>query len=768
MRLWVSLLVYILGVSLAYGGMLGQSRDSNYNLAAGSGGSGPALAFVQVGPSCTPTGTTGGASPTCTFGSATGVGDAVIVAIGWNDGTSVVTSVTDSQGDCGSGFAVAGSPGTGNGLSQAIYYCLNIHGGADTVTVHFSVPPNYPDIMMAEYAGVLGFDVAGAIGTAASGTTATGGSYTTNYANELLIGTGTTGAGGFNAPGSGYASRLISSPDGDILEDQIVSSTGTYTPTASLVSGTWIFQGAAFHGNPSGGSGSVAFTALHTYFISSSGNDSTGNGTQGNPYATPNHATVCGDVWIGLNGTYSSNGINITQTPSNCPSTSGGIDGTGGIYFAVLLCQTPFACIVNLNSGTTYGPAAVEISGSNWAVEGWNTSATGTVSGGAQNGGYCFGPNETNNHAVYIAFINNFAHDCGRAYSTINNNGSDGADYEAYVGNFSWRGNRVHPYDSGAFITGAEQPITPGADSSGIHSITNGNFALYNTLLATEPGNTDMEAYNFDSMNIFPGTVGKVVYKNNVAVATSWAGFMMTVTGSPNNGSNYDLELTQNTFYGNMRCTAWNPGTTGEITWGSWSTVTMTVNIYNNIAQTNTAVAGNYDSLGCSGSGNDALAYYAIGPDSPGTVTVGGSGQQNIFFSGLLSSCPTNNCDGGYNAGYVTGASGGLGTNTYTNPSFTNTPDLINNHLGLPTCLGFTDIAACMGWSYGTQTASSLSVIADLTPTAGGVSGKGYQPPRACAPDPLWPSWLKGIVYLAWDGANLTEQPGLVNKPCLM
>jgi hypothetical protein len=73
-----------------------------------------------------------------------------------------------------------------------------------------------------------------------------------------------------------------------------------------------------------------------------------------------------------------------------------------------------------------------------------------------------------------------------------------------------------------------------------------------------------------------------------------------------------------------------------------------------------------------------------------------------------------------------------------------------------------------MGWNYSTQTATANSVIYDLTPTAGGTSGKGYQPPGACAADSLYPTWLKGVVYLQWNGSTLTENAGLVNKPCGM
>ena len=106
------------------------------------------------------------------------------------------------------------------------------------------------------------------------------------------------------------------------------------------------------------------------------------------------------------------------------------------------------------------------------------------------------------------------------------------------------------------------------------------------------------------------------------------------------------------------------------------------------------------------------------------------------------------------------------GTNTYEDPSFTNTTDLLANWVGTPNCSSHTNTPACAGWNYATQSAASLTIIGDLTPRAAGTSGKGYQPPAPCAANADYPTWLKGIVYLQWNGASLTENTGLVNKPC--
>jgi hypothetical protein len=107
--------------------------------------------------------------------------------------------------------------------------------------------------------------------------------------------------------------------------------------------------------------------------------------------------------------------------------------------------------------------------------------------------------------------------------------------------------------------------------------------------------------------------------------------------------------------------------------------------------------------------------------------------------------------------------------NTYANPNFTNTADLMTNRIGVPNCKGYTNTTACMGWNAATGNLTTPSVISDLTPTATGTSRKGFQrPTTTCAANSDYPTWLKGIVYLHWNGSSLTENSDLVTKPCGM
>src|SRR5277367_777400 len=88
--------------------------------------------------------------------------------------------------------------------------------------------------------------------------------------------------------------------------------------------------------SPAGG-GDAPFTALHTYYISPTGSDGSNGTSVATAWATPNHKVVCGDVIIAAPGAYNSNsfdslshGSSLYGTVANCPSKSGGIDGTGG------------------------------------------------------------------------------------------------------------------------------------------------------------------------------------------------------------------------------------------------------------------------------------------------------------------------------------------------------------------------------------------------------------------------------------------------------
>jgi hypothetical protein len=126
-------------------------------------------AFVQVN-AATPQ--TNQSTVSVSYTSAQVAGDTNILAIGWNNTTSNITSVTDSAGNT---YQLAVPTARGSGIRQAIYYGKNIKAaavGTNTVTVSASTP--FVDIRALEYSGldpVNPFDVG--TSTSGSGTSAT-------------------------------------------------------------------------------------------------------------------------------------------------------------------------------------------------------------------------------------------------------------------------------------------------------------------------------------------------------------------------------------------------------------------------------------------------------------------------------------------------------------------------------------------------------------------------------------------------------------------
>jgi copper(I)-binding protein len=181
------------------------------------------------------------------FTGAQAAGDMNVVVVGWNDSTATVSGVVDSSGNV---YTLAAAPVVVSGFAtQAIYYAPNIvaaAAGANIVTVTFSTPAVFPDIRVLEYHGAAltnTVDVtAGASGNSASSSS---GPVTTTNAGDLIFGANLV-AGTTTGAGTGFTSRLLTNPDADIAEDQMVTAIGSYTATAPVTSGQWIMQVVAF------------------------------------------------------------------------------------------------------------------------------------------------------------------------------------------------------------------------------------------------------------------------------------------------------------------------------------------------------------------------------------------------------------------------------------------------------------------------------------------------------------------------------------------
>ena len=112
-----------------------------------STGGGP-ITFVQV-KAATPSAPS--ASVAVTYPLAQTAGNLNLVAVGWNDTTSTVNTISDTHGNT---YTLAVGPTTGTGMRQSIYYARNIAGGSNTVTVTFNQAATFVDVRVLEYSGL--------------------------------------------------------------------------------------------------------------------------------------------------------------------------------------------------------------------------------------------------------------------------------------------------------------------------------------------------------------------------------------------------------------------------------------------------------------------------------------------------------------------------------------------------------------------------------------------------------------------------------------
>ena len=250
----------------------------------------PQITYVQ-GNSANPQ--TSQTTVTVAYTLAQTTGDLNVVVVGWNDSTATVKSVTDTKGNT---YAVAPAPVVQTGIAtQTIYYAKNIvaaAAGANTVTVTFSTAAVFADIRIGEYSGLdpaNPLDVA--VGSQGNSTTSSSGPVTTTNANDLLVGanlvqTTTNGAG------AGFTSRMITNPDGDILEDRVVTATGSYSATAPISSGQWVMQIVAFRAAGSGPPPPISVSVSPT-----TASVPTGYGTQAFTATVQNDVQSQGVIW---------------------------------------------------------------------------------------------------------------------------------------------------------------------------------------------------------------------------------------------------------------------------------------------------------------------------------------------------------------------------------------------------------------------------------------------------------------------------------------
>jgi len=301
-----------------------------------------------------------------TYTAAQVAGDLNVVVVGWNDSKAVVSAVTDSKGNT---YARAVGPTVQSGYaSQSIYYAKNIAtaaAGTNSVTVTFASAATSADIRILEYSGADPNNPVD-VTAASTGSSATSSSVavTTTNATDLLVGANLV-QGSTTGPGSGFTKRLMTTPDGDIAEDRMLTAAGSYSASAPVSpSGAWIMQMVAFR-TPSGGTVPPAVSSV------SPNSGSTAGGTA----VTITGTNFAAGATVTFGGTATTNviAVNSTTITATTPAGSAGavtvtvtVSGqsgslTSGFTYVTSLAGSPTVAGVSPNSGSTAGGTAVTI-----------------------------------------------------------------------------------------------------------------------------------------------------------------------------------------------------------------------------------------------------------------------------------------------------------------------------------------------------------------------------------------------------------------------
>jgi chitodextrinase len=182
-----------------------------------------------------------GSSVSVAFNTSTSAGNTIVAYVIWSNSGSV--ALADSRGNT---FSSVSAPIIwGSGFSAQVFYATGITGGADAVTAAFrNAVSNFGVIYIHEYSGI---STSNPVDFTASATGSSpflnSGSINTPGANYLIFGAGVS-ENTVTAAGTDFIARSLAF--GNITEDRIAGSPGTYSATALHNALIWAMQVVAF------------------------------------------------------------------------------------------------------------------------------------------------------------------------------------------------------------------------------------------------------------------------------------------------------------------------------------------------------------------------------------------------------------------------------------------------------------------------------------------------------------------------------------------
>ncbi len=316
------------------------------------------------------------------FPANTTAGDLILVAVDYSSNVTS-SSVSDSQGNV---FTPVGnqlsSPG---GALSRVYYAKNIKGGADTVTVTLSANSSFLELYLSEYSGVDPTNPIDAqVGASGSAGAVSSGTAVTSVAGDIIYGYCLGDAA--CTVGSGFTAR--STLNGNLLEDKVAGSAGSYAATGSANNG-WTMQmvalkpasaiGASQSPTPTGTGTGNAVAAVSPSSLTF-GNEPVGIASSSQAITLNNTGSAALSIAsIGFTG---ANPTDFTEINTCGPSVAAGGNCTIAILFTPTATGTRAASL-SITDNATGSPQTVSLSGTGThdVILTWTASATSGVTG---------------------------------------------------------------------------------------------------------------------------------------------------------------------------------------------------------------------------------------------------------------------------------------------------------------------------------------------------------------------------------------------------
>jgi O-glycosyl hydrolase len=487
---------------------------------------------------------------TLPFASNVTSGNFISVVVSSTSATEVYT-VTDSLGNTYH-QAVQQSQSTG-GTTAAIYYAMNISGGADNVTVAQSVSAHL-NFAILEYSGIAttsALDVTAS--NTGTGTAVSSGSATTTANGDLLIGGLMASGAGFTfTAGTGYTiEEAVSAAPSTFLvaEDQVQTSAGSASATATVsASNPWAATFAAFKNSIPGGPAISSLSAISGNIGATFNIVGTGFGsTQSTSTATLNGSNLTVNTW-------SATSINVTVP-------SGGLTGSvvvtvGGVASnSLTFTVTPFLSGVATSpnpvgttvtiSGTgftaTQGSSTVAFNGSTCTPSAWSsTSITCVVPSSATTGNVTatVGGNTSNGIAFTVSpAITSLSTSSGQVGSSVVISGTTfGASQGASVVSFNGTAATCSVWSPPSLACTVPVGATTGPVTVTVGGVTSNSESFTVTSLpiisSVSPNAGVISSSTTISGSHFGATQGSstVTFNGTAALCGSWSNTSLTCT----------------------------------------------------------------------------------------------------------------------------------------------------------------------------------------------------------------------------------------------